>query len=68
MVNKWVELKNWVNNELNGALKDQAENQSGNKFMPDWEKEMLKTQIQTLYLVKNRMINLEEKVKTEGGF
>jgi len=62
MLDKWVELKKLVENEIEGLKKEDKVYQS------ETMKNIETGQLQALIVVKNSMNNLEEKVKKEGGF
>ena len=64
MLNKWDELKKFLENELTGLLEEQKDQ----RFKPEWERDMIQTQIRTLNFTLNRMRSLEDEVKKEGGF
>ena len=62
MLDKWVELKKLIENEIEGLKKEDKVYQS------ETMKNIETGQLQALIVVKNSMNNLEEKVKKEGGF
>ena len=64
MLNKWDELKKFLENELTGLLEEQKDQ----RFKPDWERDMIQNQIRTLNFALNKMRRLEDQVQKEGGF
>ena len=62
MLDKWEELKKWVENEVEGFKKESK------VYKSETIKDIETGQLQSLLMVKNHMNNLESKVKKEGGF
>jgi len=62
MLDKWEELKKWVENEVEGFKKESK------VYKSETIKDIETGQLQSLLMVKNHMSNLEEKIKKEGGF
>ena len=62
MLDKWEELRKWVENEVEGFKKESK------VYKSETIKDIETGQLQSLLMVKNHMNNLEGKVKKEGGF
>lgn len=62
MINKWEELKKFVEHELAGLENDDK------KFKPEWEENFNKGSRTTLTIIQHRMENLEKEVTEKGGF
>ena len=62
MLDKWEELKKWVENEVEGFKKEDK------VYKSETIKDIETGQLQSLLMVKNHMNNLESRVKKEGGF
>lgn len=61
-MNKWEELKGFLENELNGIKNDKR------TFKPDWEENYDSGCGFTLIMVLRKMKALEKEVQEKGGF